>query len=484
MPSSSSSSTALQPETTNSTQQPSLIRGLSLLDSVLLLVGGIIGSAIFLTAKDIAVPLPHPLFFLLVWVVGGVISLFACFAFAELGAMFPDSGGQYVYMREAYGELVAFLYGWMIFTVSNGGTIAALAVASAEYLGAIVPAISREHVVFTGLGILLTRAHLVALAAIALLTFTNVVGLRRGAVLQNIATWLKFMAMAAFVVLGFAFGKGSWSHFTETGLAAGARASGWLMGGSVSALLSAFGVALIAVFWAYDGWVYVTWVSGEVKNPQRNIPRALVLGVVVVGLIYIAMNMVYLYALPMTTIAQTATVAHAAAARLFSPAAAIWLSAMIALSCFGANASCILSGARVYFAMARDGVFFQKMAQVHPRWRTPAFSLIGQGIWGAVLTLSGRYDQLYTYVMFMMIVSYLAGVGAMFVLRRKRPDAPRPYRCSGYPWLPAIYLLVGGLWALNALVERPTEAFSGIAIVLVGVPFYMYWKWVGRRSPL
>jgi APA family basic amino acid/polyamine antiporter len=477
-----SASAAVQTEATEGARQPSLIRGLSLLDSVLLLVGGIIGSAIFLTAKDIAGPLPNPSFFLLVWIVGGVVSLFACFAFAELGAMFPDSGGQYVYMREAYGELVAFLYGWMIFTVSNGGTIAALAVASAEYLGAIVPAISKDHVIFTGLGISLTRAHMVALAAIALLTFTNVVGLRRGAMLQNIATWLKFMAMAAFVILGLAIGKGSWSHFTQTGLAAGAHATGWLMGGSLSALLSAFGVALIAVFWAYDGWVYITWVSGEVKNPQRNIPRALMLGVVIVGVIYVAMNVVYLYALPMTTIAQTQTVAHAAATRLFSPAAAIWLSAMIALSCFGANASCILSGARVYFAMARDGVFFKKMAEVHPRWRTPAFSLIGQGVWGAVLTLSGRYDQLYTYVMFMMIVSYLAGVGAMFVLRRKRPDAPRPYRCSGYPWLPAIYLVVGSLWALNVLVERPTEALSGIAIVLLGVPGYIYWKRARLKS--
>src|SRR5436190_3050237 len=200
-----------------SKSQPSLVRGLSLLDSVLLLVGGIIGSAIFLTAKDIAAPLPHPLYFILVWIIGGVVSLFACFAFAGLGAMYPDSGGQYVYMREAYGDLVAFLYGWMIFTVSNGGSIAALAVASAAYLGEIVPAISREHVVWTGVGMTLTRAHLVALAAIALITGVNVTGLRRGAILQNIATWLKFVAMSAFVVLGLSIGKGSWTHFTQIG---------------------------------------------------------------------------------------------------------------------------------------------------------------------------------------------------------------------------------------------------------------------------
>lgn len=461
--------------------KPGLVRGLSLLDSVLLLLGGIIGSSIFLTAKDVAGPLPHPFYFILVWVLGGVVSLFACFAFAELGAMFPDSGGQYVYMREAYGDLVAFLYGWMIFTVSNGGTIAALGVAAAVYLGEIVPAISAQHVVWSGFGLTINRTHIVALVSIAFTTWMNVTGLRRGAVLQNIATWLKFLAMAAFVILGLAVGKGSWSHFTQTGVAAGAHASGWLMGGSFSGLVSAFGVALIAVFWAYDGWVYITWVSGEVKDPQRNLPRAMMLGVVGVGIIYVAMNLVYLYALPMSKIAATETVAHAAAVRLFSPAAAVWLSAMIALSCFGANASCIMSGGRVYFAMARDGVFFQKMAEVHPRWRTPAFSLIGQGLWGALLVFTGRYDQLYTYVMFMMIVSYLAGVGALFVLRRKRPDTPRPYRCTGYPWLPALYLVIGGLWAGNTLIERPKEALAGLIIVLIGIPGYIYWKRASRK---
>jgi APA family basic amino acid/polyamine antiporter len=309
----------------------------------------------------------------------------------------------------------------------------------------------------------------------------NVTGLRRGAVLQNIATWLKFLAMAAFVVLGFAVGKGSWSHFTQTGVAAGARASGLLMGGSLSGLMGAFGVALIAVFWAYDGWVYITWVAGEVREPQRNLPRAMVLGVLCVGVLYVAMNLVYLYALPMSQIAGTETIAHAAAVRLFSPAAAVWLSAMIALSCFGANASCILSGGRVYYAMARDGVFFQKMAEIHPRWRTPAFSLIGQGLWGALLVFTGRYDQLYTYVMFMMILSYVAGVGALFVLRRKRPDMPRPYRCSGYPWLPALYLVIAGLWAANTLLQRPMEALAGVGIVLIGIPGYLYWKHASRK---
>jgi APA family basic amino acid/polyamine antiporter len=457
-------------------QQPDLVRGLSLLDSVLLLVSGIIGSSIFLTAKDIAGPLPNPILFFLVWILGGVISLCACVAFAELGSMFPDSGGQYIYLREAYGDLVAFLYGWMLFTVGNGGTIAALSVASAAYAGNIVPFISQQHVIFSLAGMPFTRAHAVGLVLIAILTWVNVVGLRWGALLQNISTWTKFTAMAVFVVLGFAIGKGHWSNFS-------ARAPGGLsMGLSPGQLISALGIGLIAVFFAYDGWVYITWVAGEVKDPRRNVPLAMVLGVLAVGAIYLAMNMTYVYALPLSEIAQYETIAHVAATTLFSPAAAVWLSAMIAISCFSAAAACTLSGSRVYLAMAQDGVFFRRMAVIHPKWRTPAFSLIGQGIWGAVLTMSGRYDQLYTYVIFGMVLSYTLTVIGLFVLRWKKPDVPRPYRCTGYPWLPAIYVLVGVTWTLNTIIHRPGEALGSAAIVLVGVPGYWYWKRKSRSQ--
>jgi len=461
---------SLPPDAETSGQQPSLVRGLTLLDSVLLLVSGIIGSSIFLTAKDIAGPLPNPTLFFLVWVLGGVISLCACVAFAELGSMFPDSGGQYIYLREAYGDLVAFLYGWMLFTVGNGGSIAALSVASAAYMGNIIPFISQQHLIFSLAGMPFTRAHAIGLVLIAILTCVNVFGLRWGALLTNVSTWTKFSAMAVFVVLGFAIGKGHWSNFS-------ARASGGLtMGLSAGQLISAFGVGLIAVFWAYDGWVYVTWVAGEVKDPRRNVPLAMVLGVLAVGTIYLAMNMTYVYAMPLNEIAKYETIAHAAATRLFSSAAAVWLSAMIAISCFSAAAACTLSGSRVYLAMAQDGVFFRRMAVIHPRWRTPAFSLIGQGIWAAVLTMSGRYDQLYTYVIFGMVLSYTLTVIGLFVLRWKRPDVPRPYRCTGYPWLPAIYILVGVTWTLNTIIQRPTQAFGSAAIVLVGVPGFLYWK--------
>jgi basic amino acid/polyamine antiporter, APA family len=468
------------PETdlTSSDSRPSLIRGLSLLDSVLLLAGGIIGSSIFLTAKDIAGPLPHPALFLLVWVMGALISMCAAFAFAELGSMFPDSGGQYIYLREAFGDLIAFLYGWMLFAVANGGTIAALSVASAAYLSAIFPVISQEHVVLAAAGITLTRTHVVGLISIVVVTWINVVGLRKGAVLQNVATWAKFVAMGAFVILGFAVGKGSWGNFTRHG----GSGTGIAMGMSTSQLVSALGIGLIAVFWAYDGWVYITWVAGEVKDPRRNVPRAMVLGIIVVAIVYIAMNMTYVYAMPLTEVAKHETIAAAAAEAMFSPRAANWLSAVIALSCFGAMASCTLSGARVYYAMARDGVFFQRMAQVHPKWRTPALSLIGQGVWACLLTVSGRYDQLYTYVIYGMVLSYTLTVIGLFVLRWKRPDIPRPYRCTGYPWLPAIYILLGTWWTINTIVERPKEALAGTIIVLLGVPGYLYWKRQSRKA--
>jgi basic amino acid/polyamine antiporter, APA family len=455
--------------------KPTLVRGLGLLDSVLLLVSGVIGSSIFLTAKDIAGPLPQPVLFLLVWVLGAVISLCACFAFAELGSMFPDSGGQYIYLREAYGDLIAFLYGWMLFSVANGGTIAALSVASAAYVGQVFPIVSAGHVVFSIAGFPVSRAHLLGLVLIVVLTYVNVFGLRWGALLQNLSTWTKFSAMAAFVVLGFAIGKGDWSNFRPHGV-------GLTMGLGPAQLISALGVGLIAVYWAYDGWVYITWVAGEVKNPRRNVPLAMVLGVLAVGVIYVAMNVTYMYALPLTEIANHETIAHAAAAALFSPRAAVWLSLMIAISCFSAAATCTLSGARVYLAMAQDGVFFKRMAVIHPKWRTPAFSLIGQGIWAAALTLSGRYDQLYTYVIFGMVLSYTLTVVGMFLLRWKRPEIPRPYRCTGYPWLPAIYVLIGAAWILNTIIRRPLEAFWSSAIVLIGVPGYLYWKRSNRKA--
>ena len=233
---------------------------------------------------------------------------------------------------------------------------------------------------------------------------------------------------------------------------------------------------MIAVFWAYDGWVYVTFVGGEIKDPQRNVPRALIWGLILVGVVYISINAVYIYALPMNEIAAQEAVAQTAAVSMFSGRVAPWLSMMVALSCFGAMAPCLMSGARVYYAMAEDGIFFHALAKVHPRWHTPVMSLVLQAIWAGVLALSGKYDELFTYVMFMMVLSYVLTVVGLFVLRHKKPDVPRPYRCTGYPVLPAIYVVLGSLWAINAAVEKRKETLVGTVIVLLGVPFYLWWK--------
>lgn len=454
---------------------PSLVRGLSLIDAVMLLVGGIIGSGIFLTAAPIASAVHTPWFFLGIWLAGGAITLMACFAFAEMAAMFPEAGGQYVFLREAYGEFPAFLYGWMIFAVGQSGTIAALAVGFADYFGALFPAAQAHAPIAKLLGWTLTRGDIAAICAIVLLTTVNVLGLKRGSVLINVATWAKFAAIGTFIVLGLAIGHGHWSNYAVS-IPADQPVT-------IGHVISGFGVALIGVFWAFDGWVYITWVAGEVKNPQRVLPRAMVLGVLLVGVIYLTINAVYLYALPITRVAQEETVAHAAAATLFSAQAARWLSAVIALSCFGAMSCAILSSARVSFAMARDGAFFRAMGRVHPRYRTPAFSLIALSSWATVLALSGTFDQLYTYVMFMMVLSYVAAVAGLFVLRRTRPDAPRPYRCTGYPYLPALYVFMAGAWALNSVVTRPKEALIGIAIVFLGAPFYLFWRRQLKRHP-
>jgi APA family basic amino acid/polyamine antiporter len=466
-------------------QDSKLIRGLSLTDSILLLAGGIIGSGIFLTASEVATNTRTPGLFLSIWGIGMVITMLACFAFAEMGAMFPDAGGQYVYLREAYGDFVAYLYGWMIFTVSVCGTIAALGAGFAEYIGKLFPALSAEHIIWgihlpwrwwnhaaaTTYDLSITRGHMVALSAVAAQTVINIFGVRRGAVLQNIATWAKFVAIGAFVILGIAVGKGSWSHYSSP-LPASADAPSLMVG---------IGTALIAVFWAYDGWVYITWVAGEVKEPQRNLPRSLIFGLLLVGILYLAINAVYLYALPLTEIARNTAVAQAAAVSMFSAGAARWLALTIAISCFGAMASCILSGARVYYAMAEDGIFFRGLAKVSPRWHTPARSLVLQGIWATALTLSGGYDALFTYVMFMMVLSYTLTVVALFVLRKKMPDAPRPYRCAGYPWVPGLYVLIGTAWTINAILTKTQEALWGLGIVGAGIPFYIYWRSKNRE---
>ena len=466
----------------NTRKSPTLIRGMSVTDATLLIVGGIIGSAIFLTPYDVARQVHTPLMFLLVWAAGGFVTLMAGLAFAELGTMYPEAGGQYVYLREAFGDFAAFLYGWLMFIAGVSGGIAAIVVGFAEYFGKAFSIFAAERIWFSLPGITFhagsfaprqwnfTTGDAVAVSAVVFLTATNIWGLRKGVWLQNVSTWLKYTALAAFVVFGFALGKGHWNNFDFSG------GISEVVHPSFPAFMSAMGVAFIAVFWCYDGWEYVTWVGGEVRDPQRSIPRSLVIGIFCVIAIYMAMNAVYLYAMPLQQIAATEAVGEAAASALFSPLIAHLLSLVIAISCLGAAGCCILSGARISYAMALDGLFFRRMGAVHARFRTPWFALVTQGIISALIALSGTYDQLFTYSMVGMVVSYVACVIALFVLRRTKPEMPRPYRCFGYPWLPALYVILIGGWLLNTLIERPMEALSCVGFMAIGVPGYIYWK--------
>jgi APA family basic amino acid/polyamine antiporter len=463
-------------------QAPSLVRGMSATDATLLIMGGIIGSAIFVTSSDVAQQLHTPLMFLAIWAAGGIVSLIAGLAFAELGAMYPEAGGQYVYLREAFGDFAAFLYGWLMFIAGNSGGIAAIVVVYAQYLGKAFPAVAAHKIWFTLPGMTLHAGHIVsrtwnftagdamAILAIIALTLINVWGLRHGVVLQNISAWLKYAALAAFVLFGFALGHGNWSNVHFSGGLSQLHEMG------LPAFMSAMGVAFIAVIWSYDGWVYISWVAGEVRNPQRNIPRALVIGIVAVICIYLLMNLVYLYAMPLNQIAASDAVGESTARILFSPFIAYLLSLVIAISSLGAAGSCVLSGARVSYAMAKDGLFFRKMGNVHPTFRTPWFALLTQGVMASIIALSGTYDQIFTYTMFGMILSYAASVVAVFVLRRTRPDMERPFRTPGYPWLPAAYVILIGGWLMNTLLKRPSEALSCVIFLAVGVPWYLYWK--------
>ena len=461
---------------------PSLVRGISTTDATLLIISGTIGSAIFLTPAAVAQQIRTPLLFLLVWAAGGFVTLMAGFAFAELGSMFPEAGGQYIYLREAFGDLAAFSYGWLMFIAGSTGGIAAVCVAFAEYFGKVFPAARADKIIATLPGITFhagslaakpwrfTAGDITALSAIVFLTAINIWGLRPGVWLQNISTWMKYAALAAFVGLGFLVGKGHWSNLQIAG------GLSQVVHPSFHAFMSAMGVAFIAVFWCYDGWIFITWVAGEVRHPQRTISRALILGIVGVIVIYLLMNAVYLYAMPLDQVAANEATGDAAARLLFSPQAAYWLSLLIAISCLGCAGTCILCGARVSYAMAIDGLFFRRMGDVHPRFRTPWIALLSQAVVTGGIAISGTYDQIFTYTMFGMVLSYVACVVGLFLLRRTQPDVPRPYRCFGYPWLPAIYVILIGGWLLNTLIERPMEALSCVGFMAIGVPGYIYWK--------
>lgn len=450
-------------------QQPELVRALGPWDGVLITISSIIGTGIFLTTSDIARVLPHGGMILLVWIVGGVLTLAGALSYAELGAMFPRAGGMYHFLKEAYGPLWGFFYGWASFWVIMTGGIAAIAVGTGEYLGAFLPWFSTRHQILSvplgGFTWTLSGGQLAAAILIAILTAINVVGLRQGALVQNALTVIKVGGIGAFLVFGFLVpAKAS----PQLGAA--------LPPGN---LLAAFGVGMIAALWTFDGWYGLTFSAGEMRNPSRNLPLGLVGGTAAVTAIYLLLNVVYLRAVPAAEMGQHPRIAETAAQVLFGARGAQLLTAAVLVSSAGCVAATILYAARIYLPMAQDGLFFRGLAEVHPVYRTPARCLFWQGVWSILLTVSGKYDQLYTYVIFVATLMHVATGLAVFVLRRKQPDTPRPYRVWGYPLVPALFVCASAVLVLNTLRERPVESLWGLGILALGLPAYAYW----RRQP-
>ena len=427
-----------------------LPRRLGLLDATLIVIGIVIGSGIFLLPNVIARSLPSGFAIVAVWIVAGVLSYFGALAYAELGAMMPATGGQYVYLREAYGPLCAFLCGWVfVLAVLPGGT-AFLAVGFSIYLDHFVPLPAAMRTI-------------VSLALVAALSAINYVGVTEGAWVQRIFTSLKIAGLA--LVIGAALLS------PHAGRAAPAMAQRFSYSG--------IGLAMTACLMAYNGWSYVSFVAGEVKDPQRNLPRALALGMTVVIALYVFANVAYMNVMTVPEIAATERVGAAAAERAMGPRGATVLSAVVLLSIIGAINGCILTAARIPFAQARDRMFFSRFGRVHPRFQTPAFAIVAEGLWTGVLILTGSYETLFSYSMLSAWIFYTLSVAAVRVLRRKAPDAPRPYKMWGYPVTLWLFVIVSVWFMVDALVNQPKTSLIAFAIAAAGVPFYFTWR---RRS--
>jgi len=430
-----------------------LARTLDQKDLVLVVIGTVIGSGIWLVPGAVLKNSGgDPGLALTVWLVGGIFSLLGALTFAELGAMYPDSGGSYSYVREAFGPLPAFLLGWTLFLAINTGSMATLAVAFATYAGEFAP-----------LGTLARR--LVAATMIAVVAAVNIRGTRQAASVQNWSTGVKVGVILALAVSGLLLG----THGDTTA----SRAFTVPISGSV---LSGAGVGLLGVLWAYEGWVNVTNSAGEARDPQRTFARGIVIGTAALVAIYLVANLGYLAALGPDRVAGTQRVAADAVRVLYGPFAAKLIGAAVLVSVFSATNGLALTSPRTYFAMARDGVFFSKLAEVHPRFGTPALAILASAVWAVFLTLTGTFEQLFTYVVFASwLFAGLAAAG-VFVLRRRHPGAPRPFRVPGYPLTPALFVAAASVVVANTFVARPVQALAGMGIVLLGTPVYFSWK--------
>lgn len=446
-----------------------LRRTLGARDGALLTIGAMVGTGIFLAAGDVARAVPHPWLVLGVWLAGGALTLAGALAYAELGAMYPRAGGLYHFVREAWGPLPAFLYGWTCLLVIMTGGIAAIGVGFGEYLGALVPAFSSARVVFALGSLTVTGAQAAAALAILLLTAVNHFGVREGALVQNLFTLSKVAAIAALVGVGF----------THAAVAQPPAASVPL-----TVVGPAIGVALVAALWTYDGWYAVTFAAAEMRDPARDLPRAILGGVATVTVLYVLLNAAYLRALPVATLAGSPRPAEAAARVLMGNAGAAFVTVAVVLSAFGCLAATILYASRIYVPMADDGVFPRVFGRIDPSRHTPGAALWLQCAWSVALALTSGYTSLFTYVTFGSLLFHLLGGLALFRLRATRPDAPRPYRSHGYPLMPALFVAATLLLAGGTLASTPRESLLGLLVIATGLPAYAWWRSrTARQAP-
>lgn len=484
-------------------EQPALKRELGLLDSTMIVAGSMIGSGIFIVTADIARTVGSPGYILGIWVLTGVITLIAALSYGELAGMMPKAGGQYVYLKEAYNPLVGFLFGWTVFMVIQSGVIAAVAIAFAKFTGVLLPQYISDSVILADFGILkFSSQQALAILLIATLTYINLQGVKNAKILQTTFTLAKLLALLGLILLGVYFGLNSgvfaqnlenfWAPFRTVAKPGEVGITTEALSGMV--LFGAMGAAMVGSLFSSDAWNSITYTAGEVKDPQRNIPLSLFFGTLIVTVLYVLANVAYLMLLPIKgspegldvlsrgiMFATDDRVGTAAIATIFGTAAVSIMAVLIMISTFGCNNGLILSGARLYHAMAQDGVFFKKAGTLNKN-NVPGFALIIQGIWASLLCLSGTYGDLLDYCTFSSLLFYMVTIIGLFVLRYKQPDALRPYKAFGYPVLPALYILIAGAICVDLLIYKADTCGRGLIIVFIGIPIYYLWKRANKNN--
>lgn len=466
-----------------------LKRSLNLFDTIMIVSGSMIGSGIFIVAADMTRVLGSPFWVLMCWIISGVITLLAALSYGELAGMMPDAGGQFIYLKRAYGKLTSFVYGWTVFTVIQTGVIAAVAVAFARYTGVFIPFFDEKNFVLTIQEFSISTTQLLGVGSIIFLTYLNTLGINNGKIIQRIFTSTKILALAGLILLGFIVGYKSGYWHTNIELPFRNPADPAMQKGfNMTALLGALGVALIGSLFSSDAWNNVTFIAGEIKQPQKNIPLGLLIGVLIVTVLYILANVAYYMLLPALGTPDAATVLErgieyaendrvgsAAMFPVFGDVSSYIMALLIIISTFGCNNGLILSGARLFQAMAHEELFFKSATYLN-KHSVPSKALWLQAFWASVLCLSGSYGSLLDYCTFASLVFYIITISALFYLRKTEPNTPRPYKAFGYPVVPALYILLAGAICIDLLIFKSKNTFLGLGIMAVGIPVYYFFN--------